>query len=90
MYYSYDPEDGIRFHDTAEEAKSRAEKALDDAQFHAADSDWAWNDNEDEISWGEVRGKVSYNDRPLTADEKKENPEWDHIRNPTLDDIKPA
>jgi len=89
MYYSYDPEDGIAFHETAEEAKARAEKALEDAEFHAADSDWSWNENEEEISWGEVRGKVRYNDRPLDEEEKKENPEWSFHRSPTLDDIKP-
>ncbi len=87
MYYSYDPEDGIEFHDTAEEAKARAEKALEDAEFRAADSDWHWSDNEDEISWGEVRGKVSLNDREMTPEEKAENPEWSSIRNPTLDDV---
>ncbi len=87
MFYSYDPESGIEFHATAEEAKARAEKALDDANFHAADSDWSWNENEDEISWGQVRGKVQYNDRPLTEEEKKQNPEWSMIRNPTLDDV---
>jgi hypothetical protein len=81
MYYSYDPEDGIEFHDTAEQAKSRAEKALEDAEFHAADSDWSWNENEAEISWGEVRGKVTVTDRPLDDEEKKENPEWESIRN---------
>jgi hypothetical protein len=87
MFYSYDPEDGIAFHATAEEAKARAEKALDDANFHAADSDWSWNENEDEISWGEVRGKVTVTDRPLDAEEKAENPEWESIRSLSLDDV---
>lgn len=87
MYYSYDPDSGIEFHATAEEAKARAGKALDAAKFNAADSDWYWQENEEEISWGEVRGKVSYNDRPLDAEEKAEHPEWEFIRNPTLDDV---
>jgi hypothetical protein len=87
MFYSYVPDDGIEFHDTADEAKARAEKALEDAEFHAADSDWQWCDNEEEISWGEVRGKVSYNDRELTPEEKAENPEWLFHRSPTLDDV---
>ena len=87
MFYSYDPEDGIAFHATAKEAKARAEKALDDAAFNAADSDWCWQENEHEISWGEVSGKVQYNDRPLTPEEKAENPEWSFIRNPTLEDV---
>lgn len=87
MFYSYDPEDGIAFHATAEEAKARAEKALEDAEFHAADSDWCWNENEHEISWGKVHGKVEYNDRPLTPEEKAENLEWAFHRSPTLDDI---
>ena len=90
MFYSYDPEDGIAFHATAEEAKARAEKALDAAEFSAADSDWSWQENEDQISWGEVRGKVEYNDRPLTPEEKAENPEWSFHRSPTLDDVPSA
>jgi len=90
MYYSYDPEDGIKFHPNAEEAKTRAEKALEAAELSAADSDWSWNENEDEISWGEVRGKVAYNDRDMTDEEKAENPEWAFVRNPTLDDIPSA
>lgn len=87
MHYSYDPEDGIRFHDTAEEAKSRAEKALDDAEFSAADSDWNWGENEDEISWGEVRQRVVVTDRDLTPEEKAENPNFAFIRSHSLDDV---
>lgn len=87
MYYSYDPESGIEFHATAEEAKARAQRALDAAEFHAADSDWSWTENEGEISWGEVRGKVSVDDRPPTAEEKADNPEWEFVRRLSLDDV---
>ena len=89
MFYSYDPENGIEFHDTADEARSRAESALDDAQFHAADSDWSWFENEHEISWGEVRGKVEMNKREMTPEEKAENPEWSFIVDPKLEDVPP-
>lgn len=91
-YFSYDPDDGIRFHDTAKEAKSRAEDALDRAAFSAADSDWHWEDNEHEISWGIVHGQVSYNDRDLTPEEKSDPDykEFSFIRNPTLDDLPTA
>lgn len=87
MFYSYDPEDGIEFHDTAEEAKARAERALADAEFSAADSDWNWQENEDQISWGEVRGKVFVHDRDLTPEEKELNPEWESIREIGLEDV---
>jgi hypothetical protein len=52
MYYSYDFEDGIEFHDTAEEAKQRAESALDASRDHACES--GWSDEEWQISWGKV------------------------------------
>lgn len=88
MYYSYDPECGIEFHDTPEEAQARAEKALDDAIFHAEDSDFSWHDNEHEISWGEVRQKVEVEDREPTTEEKENNPEWDFVRKIELEDVK--
>lgn len=52
-YFSFDPEDGFEFHDTAEEAQERAQKTLD-AEKDAAASD-GWNDNTNQICWGEVK-----------------------------------
>lgn len=86
MFYSYDPDDGIQFHDTAEEAKARAEKALEDAEFHAADSDWCWNENEHQISWGKVHQWVNMNERDLTPEEQAENPECSYHVDPVLED----
>ena len=55
MYFSYDHEDGIEFHETAEAAKARAEKALEMDRDIAPDG---WPENVDDSCWGEVRGKV--------------------------------
>jgi len=87
MYYSYCPEDGIKFHDTEEEAFSRAEDAKECIEFHAADSDWDWHDRADEVSWGKVIGKAFFTDRELTAEEKSENPDLDFHRTYTLESL---
>lgn len=87
MYYSYDPENGIEFHDTAEEAEACARKTVEDAEFYAEDSDWQWVGDEDQICWGEVKGKVTFSNRPLNKEEKAENPEWEFIRAISLDSI---
>lgn len=87
MYYSYAPEDGIRFHDTAEEAKARAEELLDLALEYVADTDWTWSDNEDEISWGQVLQRVDLHERFPTPKEKKEHPEWDYVYDPKLENV---
>lgn len=89
-YFSYDPDDGIRFHETAEEAKARVSDSLERAEFNAADSDWHWQDNEHEICWGIVCGRVSVTDRDLTPEEKEENPDWSFIRKVELEDLPAA
>jgi len=55
MYFSYDNEDGIKFHDTAEEAKHRAEAALEANRDYASEG---WEDTVSDICWGEVNGHV--------------------------------
>lgn len=88
MYYSYDPEDGIEFHDTPDEAKARAEKALADAIFHAEDSDFHWNDNEHEISWGKVSGIVRMNDREATVEDREMfGQDVDFVRDAKLEEV---
>lgn len=87
MFYSYCPENGIEFHETAEEAKAKAEEHKDASEFAAADSDWHWQDNEDEVSWGKVMGKCRFDDREMTEEEKAENPEWSFIREYDLHDV---
>ena len=55
QFFSYDHEDGIEFHKTAEEAKLRAMKSLDlDRDY----SDEGWSEEVTQICWGEVKGSV--------------------------------
>jgi nucleotide-binding universal stress UspA family protein len=54
MWFSYDPEDGIKFHETPEEAKDRAERALEEARDIAIDD--GWETSVTEICWGVVSG----------------------------------
>ncbi len=56
MYFSYDHEDGIGFHETAEEAKARALKSFGYDEDAAPDG---WNEEVENICWGEVRQKVT-------------------------------
>lgn len=56
MYFSYDPECGFDFHNTADEAKKQAESHLDDARDMACDG---WPETTDQICWGEIRGQVT-------------------------------
>lgn len=87
MFYSYDPEAGIHFHGTADEARNRALDALEAATFHAADSDWNWNENEHEISWGKVHQVVRMNKREPTQKERDEMVDDGSIVEPSLDDV---
>lgn len=67
MFFSYDHEDGIEFHETAEEAKARAEKALDMDRDEAAEG---WSEEVTQICWGEVRGRVVETERrPVTPED---------------------
>jgi hypothetical protein len=78
MFYSYDPRDCFQFHKTADEAKDAFETALHNAKDELADG--CGEDDISDISWGTVAQSVVYEDRPLSAEEKEENPEWDFIR----------
>lgn len=74
MFFSYDHEDGIEFHETAEEAKARAEKALDMDRDVAEDG---WDDNVTDICWGEVKGRVVETmRRPTTPEDNTDCEEW--------------
>jgi hypothetical protein len=87
MYYSYDPEDGITYHDTAEQAKASAEKHLSSAIDYAADS--GFQDNEGDISWGRVQGRVVLNQREPTDYEKSQYTGHDElvIYDPKLENV---
>lgn len=54
-YFSYHPEEGFGLHETAEEAKEAAEKALDFERDDACDG---WSDYVDQICWGEIKQHV--------------------------------
>ena len=56
MYFSYDHEDGIEFHETAASAKARAEAALDGDRDYA---DEGWHEEVESICWGEIKGRVT-------------------------------
>ncbi len=67
MFFSFDTEDGIEFHKTAEEAKAKAEKNLDLCRDYADDG---WDENVQDICWGEVRGRVTETERrPCTPED---------------------
>lgn len=86
-FFSYDPAGDMEFHHTAEQAKETASQTLDVHENDASDSDWIWHYNPEDICWGEIHGRVSVTDRPLTDEEALENPDWQFIRDVSLDDI---
>lgn len=53
-YFSYDPETGMEFFNTADEAKASAKNAL--SQFDGSDG---WPENMEDICWGEVKQSVT-------------------------------
>lgn len=53
-FFSYDPDDGISFHDTPEAAQSEARNSVERSQESAADGDGFGE--VDDIAWGDVRG----------------------------------
>lgn len=78
MFYSYDPQDTFKFHETEEAAK----QAFADAMQYAYDAlaDGCSDDDEHQISWGRVCQHITSKDREMTPEEKAANPEWDYIR----------
>ena len=49
MWFSYDHEDGVAFHDTAEQARAAAERAFGFDQDEAPDG---WHEEVATICWG--------------------------------------
>lgn len=72
QYFSYEPDNGIEFHDSADEARDAAAERLSEAA-HAA-QDTGWDDSEGDICWGEVLGRVETENRPLAENES--GPDW--------------
>ena len=78
-FFSHDPGDcGIKFHDTAEEARDAAEAALDAYRDEAPDG---WDENTDSVCWGEVREQVQETFRRLY------DPEQDQFIDPDCTEI---
>jgi len=50
-FFSYDPDDGFELHATADEAKERAQGAIDLYREEASDG---WPEEVDGVCWGEV------------------------------------
>ena len=78
-FFSYDPNDRIRFHATAEEAKAEAEYALELYREEAGDG---WDENVDEIMWGEIKELVQETSR-RPYDPKKDG----HIDSTLCDEV---
>lgn len=53
-YFSYDPEDGFSFHETAEQAETACKKSFEYYEEAAADG---WPENTCDVCWGEIRGR---------------------------------
>jgi hypothetical protein len=70
-FYSYDPSEGISFHETEDDARGEAEATLEQMEDDAAD--YGWEDlNPDDVCWGEVLGGAEQtSSRPATEEEQK-------------------
>ena len=69
MWFSYDTENGVAFHETAGKAQAEADKNLELSRDYADDG---WDENVEDICWGEVKGKV------VETERREATPE-DHI-----------
>lgn len=74
-YFSYDPEDGIDFHETEKQARERAEACLE--QCRDISSSDGWPENTDEIVYGVVLGGVRETSRITREQWEKEHGEDD-------------
>lgn len=58
LWFSYDFEDGVQFHNTEDEAKASAENMLQlDTEYAAKKGHWPENTNS--ICWGRVHGMAN-------------------------------
>lgn len=51
-FFMYDPESGFETYETAEQAKSAAEDAIDWYRGEAVDG---WSDEVEQVCWGEIK-----------------------------------
>lgn len=54
-FFSYDPDDGFKLHATEDEAKTRAQSAIDLYRDDAAEE---WAEAVEDVCWGNVRQNV--------------------------------
>jgi hypothetical protein len=74
-FFSYDHEDGIAFHETAEEAKARAEKCF---QYDIDDAPEGWHEEVENICWGTVNQKITETSRKKAEGGKGYDEEVDY------------
>lgn len=89
-FFSYDPDNGFEFHDTAEQAKAECEKAFGYYQDEAAGD--GWPENVDQLCWGEIKEQASLikeTNRPPSEelDEDGYDAEGNDWRNGDFDNI---
>lgn len=66
-FFSYDPDDGFELHATEDEAKARAQAAIDLYRDDAADG---WPEEVDGVCWGALQQRaIEANKRPNTEHE---------------------
>jgi hypothetical protein len=77
-YFSFDKaECEYLFHETKEEAKKEAEKALDRHKDNASEYGWTSEDMTDEIGWGAVKESLKETSRKEKSDYTGE--EWEEM-----------
>lgn len=70
-YFSYDCDNGYEEHDTAEQARAEAERALDWHRDQARYED-GWSEDVTSVCWGEVLERVAETDRGETDGDEEE------------------
>lgn len=85
-YFSYDPNgNGFELHKTGEEAKKVADDALG---YERGEASEGWDDNVDQICWGELKQRVVMTEsRPRTDEDVYVSSDIDMIVNYRLSDV---
>ena len=77
LFFSYDENQGFRYHNTEEAAKSRAEGYLESYSEDASTE--GWSDEVDSVCWGEVTQSATKVNVHSPDPEKGESTEFDEI-----------
>lgn len=84
-WFSYDAEgDGFRLHDAEEEARTAAQRALEQRRDEAADG---WSEDVESICWGKVHQAVVLTSSIDTADDPDCSSRFDSIDDYDLLDV---